>query len=120
MAAINQIITLGIGTPSGVPPFITFGFQLGSSTATVPNVVGNAQATAVASIEGAGFVAAVQYAYDGVVASGNVISQDPTAGSTATVGSTVTIIVSIGAAPSTGTQPRNKRRRGRSMATWGR
>lgn len=120
MAAINQIITLGIGTPSGVPPFITFGFQLGSSVATVPDVVGLAEAAAILSIEGDGFVAASQYAYDGVVASGDVISQDPAGGATAALGSTVTIIVSIGAAPSTGTQPRNKRRRGRAMATWGR
>ncbi len=28
MANINQIITLGIGTPSGIKEFITFGLQI--------------------------------------------------------------------------------------------
>tara|TARA_Y100000310_G_C20681155_1_gene816016 strand:- start:670 stop:936 length:267 start_codon:yes stop_codon:yes gene_type:complete len=30
MADINQIITLGIGTPGGIPEFITLGLQIGS------------------------------------------------------------------------------------------
>ena len=30
MADINQVITLGIGTPSGILEFITFGLQIGS------------------------------------------------------------------------------------------
>ena len=29
MADINQTITLGIGTPAGVPEFLTFGLQIG-------------------------------------------------------------------------------------------
>lgn len=28
MADINQVITLGIGTPAGIPEFLTFGLQL--------------------------------------------------------------------------------------------
>ena len=28
MADINQVITLGIGTPSGIPEFLTFGLQI--------------------------------------------------------------------------------------------
>lgn len=29
MADINQVITLGIGTPAGIPEFLTFGLQIG-------------------------------------------------------------------------------------------
>jgi len=31
MADINQVITLGIGTPSGIKEFLTFGLQLGTT-----------------------------------------------------------------------------------------
>ncbi len=34
MADINQVITLGIGTPSGIKEFLTFGLQIGAG---VPN-----------------------------------------------------------------------------------
>jgi hypothetical protein len=34
MADINQIITLGIGTPGGIKEFLTFGLQIGEG---VPN-----------------------------------------------------------------------------------
>ena len=34
MADINQTITLGIGTPGGIPEFLTFGLQIGEG---VPN-----------------------------------------------------------------------------------
>ena len=30
MADINQVITLGIGTPAAIPQFLTFGLQTGS------------------------------------------------------------------------------------------
>jgi hypothetical protein len=30
MADINQVITLGIGTPAGIPEFLTFGLQIGA------------------------------------------------------------------------------------------
>jgi len=33
MADINQVITLGIGTPAGIPEFLTFGLQLGGTWA---------------------------------------------------------------------------------------
>ena len=38
MADINQTITLGIGTPAGVPEFLTLGLQIG--TVSVPEVPG--------------------------------------------------------------------------------
>jgi len=31
MADINQVISLGIGTPSGIPEFLTFGLQIGAA-----------------------------------------------------------------------------------------
>lgn len=31
MADINQLITLGIGTPAGIKEFLTFGLQLGAA-----------------------------------------------------------------------------------------
>lgn len=34
MADINQVITLGIGTPAGIKEFLTFGLQIGTG---VPN-----------------------------------------------------------------------------------
>ncbi len=120
MAAINQIITLGIGTPSGIPPFITAGFQLGGASVTVPDVVGASQASGTATLQGSGFVVAVQNAYSGVVAAGLIISQDPTAGSSAASGSTVTIVVSLGAAPSTSGDIRNGRARGFLKPIYGR
>jgi hypothetical protein len=33
MADINQVITLGIGTPAGIPEFLTFGLQIGAASA---------------------------------------------------------------------------------------
>jgi hypothetical protein len=33
MADINQVITLGIGTPAGVPEFLTLGLQIGAAAA---------------------------------------------------------------------------------------
>ena len=31
MADINQVISLGIGSPSGIPEFLTFGLQIGAA-----------------------------------------------------------------------------------------
>lgn len=64
---------------------------------TVPDVVGQDQASATAEIEAEGLVVAVAQAYSDSVAAGNVISQDPIAGSEVSPGSTVTITVSLGA-----------------------
>ena len=33
MADINQLTTLGIGTPAGIPEFLTFGLQIAAVTA---------------------------------------------------------------------------------------
>ena len=73
-----------IGTPNTPPLTI------------VPSVVGQPEADAVAALQAAGFVAAVNRANDPDVAPGNVISQDPAGGAEAEMGSTVTITVSDG------------------------
>jgi hypothetical protein len=36
MANINQVITLGIGTPAGIPEFLTFGLQIGEEVIIPP------------------------------------------------------------------------------------
>lgn len=66
---------------------------------TVPDVVGNAEATAISALEDAGFVVIVQRRYSSSVTVGNVISQVPSAGQSAESGSTVYIRVSRGPAP---------------------
>ncbi len=68
-----------------------------SAAAVVPDVSGLSQAAAVAALEAAGFVVAVETATSTTVAAGDVISQAPAGGAEATEGSTVTITVSSGA-----------------------
>ncbi len=75
-------------------------------TATVPDVVGDDQATAVSAIEGAGFEVALQFAFSDSVEIGDVISQDPAASTEQELGSVVTIVVSLGEAPSVTTSVR--------------
>jgi hypothetical protein len=67
---------------------------------TVPDVVGELQADGTTTLEGAGFVVAVQTAYSSAVPAGTIISQSPGAGAEVPAGSTVTITVSLGDAPS--------------------
>lgn len=62
----------------------------------VPDVVGQAQASAVSTLEGAGFVVSVQEAHSSAVEKGLVISQSPAAGSQRPAGATITITVSLG------------------------
>jgi len=63
----------------------------------VPDVVGQAEATAVAAIEAIdNFVAAVTYEHHDTVLAGNVISQTPVGGTAVDIGTTVNIVVSLG------------------------
>lgn len=89
--ATNTAITIG-----GVSDTFTSTTEAGVST---PNVVAEAEATAISDIEAVSLVAAVTRAYSGSVANGNVISQNPAASTTVDTGSTITIVVSKGAAP---------------------
>jgi kumamolisin len=66
----------------------------------VPNVVGDTQAAATTAITGAGLVVGtVTTASSPTVASGNVISESPIAGTSVSSGSAVNLVVSTGAAP---------------------
>ncbi len=71
-----------------------------SSTASVPNVVGDTQAAATTAITGAGLVVGtVTTASSGTVPSGDVISEAPIAGTSVTSGSAVNLVVSTGPPP---------------------
>ncbi len=63
--------------------------------ATVPNVIGQSQSTAVTNIQNAGLVASVSYTSSGANSgnNGTVASQNPSGGSSVTSGSTVSITV---------------------------
>jgi large repetitive protein len=63
--------------------------------ATVPNVVGQSQSTAVTSIQNAGLVASVSYTSSGANSgnNGTVASQSPTGGTSVSSGSTVFITI---------------------------
>jgi len=39
MAVINQVITLGIGTPAGIKEFLTFGLQLGIAADSLGHIL---------------------------------------------------------------------------------
>ncbi len=70
----------------------------GGSGAYVPtNLVGESQSTAVAQVKTAGLQAAVQKQTDANVPAGNVISTNPSGGSSIAKGGTVTLLVSDGA-----------------------
>jgi hypothetical protein len=65
----------------------------------VPDVVGLDQAAAAAALEAEGFVVSYREAYSSTVAVGDVISQDPLAGTEQLEGSVVFITLSLGDEP---------------------
>ena len=72
----------------------------GSGGTYVPSaLVGESQATAVAQVKAAGLTPSVQQQANANVTAGNVISTNPSAGSSIAKGGTVTLYVSKGAAP---------------------
>src|SRR5204863_7081177 len=81
--------------------------QIGSGatpppTVPLPNVVGQTQAAATSAITSAGLaVGAVTQQSSSTVASGNVISESPAAGTSVTSASAVNLVVSSGAPPPT-------------------
>jgi len=71
----------------------------GTTSVSIPSVVGQAQATAESNIVAAGLVVnSVTTENSDTVLSGNVISQSPAAGTLVNPGSTVSLVVSIGPA----------------------
>jgi hypothetical protein len=72
----------------------------GSTSVSVPNVVGDTQAAASAAITGAGLtVGTVTPQASSTVTAGKVISENPAAATSVTQGSAVTLVVSSGPAP---------------------
>jgi len=72
----------------------------GPAVVGVPNVVGLTQAAAAAAIQSAGLVVGtVTPTSSGTVPAGNVISENPVAGSQVVIGSAVNLVVSSGPAP---------------------
>jgi hypothetical protein len=45
MADINQVITLGIGTPGGIKEFLTFGLQIGAGEPNPWTIQANSSTT---------------------------------------------------------------------------
>jgi beta-lactam-binding protein with PASTA domain/Ca2+-binding RTX toxin-like protein len=77
-----------------------------STTATVPNVVGQTEAAARTAITNAGFiVGAITTASHATVPSGSIISQNPAGGTSATTGSAIALVRSTGPEPTTATVP---------------
>ena len=72
--------------------------SLGSEGVEVPNVVGQREGAAVATLNDAGFSVTTDYANSDTVAEGLVISQSPSAGEKGKEGGTVNIVVSSGKA----------------------
>ena len=87
------------GATMSLPAYSMTVFTWGGSVSTVPvpNVVGLTQAAASTSITGVGLtVGTVTTASSGTIASGNVISESPAAGSSVLSGSAVNLTVSSG------------------------
>jgi len=89
----NPIGGTSVANGSSVDLVVSLGVQMVS----VPNVVGQAQATATGNITGAGLaVGNVTTEYNGSVPAGNVISQSPVGSTSVAIGSSVDLVVSLG------------------------
>ena len=97
---ISQNPSAGTSLPSGSA--VDLVVSLGVQMVTVPNVVGQAQATAEANIIAAILtVGNVTTAYSNTVAAGDVISSNPAAGASVVHDSSVDLVVSLGVEPAT-------------------
>ncbi len=74
----------------------------GPETSTVPNVVGSTEGTAITTLNNEGFQVTTEYQSSSSVASGKVISQTPSAGSSLAPNKTVHLIVSTGSSSGSG------------------
>jgi len=94
---ISQNPTFGTSVAQGTAVDIVV--SLGPVTETVPNVVGQVQANAEATITGANLtVGTITTENSATVPAGSVISQNPAAGASAAEGSAVDLVVSSGPA----------------------
>ena len=93
---ISQNPAAGAQLASGSP--VTLVISSGPSQVTTPNVVGRSHSAATTAIQNAGLtIGSVTMQASSTVAAGNVISQNPAAGSQVASGSAVALVVSSGA-----------------------
>ena len=81
---------------------ITLVVSTGKKTTSVPNVVGQTEGSAMATLQNAGFTVTTEYQSSSTATAGTVISQTPSSGTNLSSGGTVNIIISTGAASNTG------------------
>ena len=88
--AVGSVIDVTVAGKSETPETPTVESKI------VPSVVGYSETTATSALNNAGFVPKSTYEYSNDVPKGEVISQDPVAGSSVESGSEVTLVVSNG------------------------
>jgi hypothetical protein len=98
LSAIARDLAGNVGTSADVQVTVNNAAPPPPALVTVPNVVGQTQATAQTNITNAGLVFAINRANSATVPAGVVISQTPVGGASAARGSTVTLLVSSGQA----------------------
>ncbi len=91
----------GIAVPVGSA--VTLFVSSGKAQIPIPDVTGQSQAAATATLRGAGFSVSTSTQQSSTVTAGNVISQSPSGGTTAAKGSAVNIVVAT--APTTAKVP---------------
>lgn len=82
--------------PEPVIPEQPIAAEVATDAATVPDVVGDPQASAAMSLENAGYVVSVAYVFSDSTPAGLVIGQNPSGGTALQTGAVVGIIVSRG------------------------
>jgi eukaryotic-like serine/threonine-protein kinase len=105
MIPANTIASQAVGADTSLARGATVGVTVstGPMLTTVPDVGGKSAADASAALNAAGYTPQLQYIVDAANANGNVVAQDPSAGSTAPRRSNVTISVAVsGTVPDVG------------------
>lgn len=87
------------GTQAAKGSTVTIQVSKGEEKISVPDVRGTDENTAKNTLSGAGLNVTVTTDYSDSVAQGNVISQDPSAGTKVDAGTNVNIVVSLGSRP---------------------
>ncbi len=93
----------GAGTSVPFGSSVTLFVSSGPAPKAVPDVTGQSQSDATSALDSAGFKVSATTQTSTATTAGNVISQDPGAGTTEPLGTTVTIVVA--SAPTTSTVP---------------
>ncbi len=93
---ISQNPTVGSAVKEGDTLYYVLSLGKAVTLVNVPSVVGYSESSARSTLSNAGLSVSVDYSYSSYVDKGDVISQNPTAGSNVEKGTTITIIVSQG------------------------